>query len=115
EIVGRGEIAEAAAAGDAVGAARLLVERVGARFAARVVGQQGARHSLGPTRLAVLGAVSDVDDPEQVAAAGGVVDGNQQLAEEQVLVRCGPEGALQNVATEQSAPRVRGSGQSSPL
>ena len=95
------EIAEAAATGDAVGAAGLLVQRMGPGFAAFVVGQQRARHPLGPPGLAMLGAVGDVDDAEQVAAAGAVVDRDQQLAQEEVLVRRGPERALQHVLAEQ--------------
>ena len=99
-----GEVAEAAAGGHPVGAAGLLVERVGAGLAPGVVGQQRARHPLGPARLAVLGAVGDVDDAEQVAPAGGVVDRHQQLAEEQVLVGRGPEHPFEDVLAEQPAP-----------
>ena len=77
---------------------------MGAGLAARVVGQQGARHPLGPARLPVLGAVGDVDDAEEVAPAGRLVHADQELAQEEVFVGRGPERALENVAPEQAAP-----------
>ena len=49
----------------------------------------------------MLGAVGDVDDAEEVAPAGGVVDRDQQLAEEQVFVGRGAERALEHVLAEQ--------------
>ena len=90
--------------GHPVGAPGLLVERVGTGLAPFVVGQQRARHPLGPARLPVLGAVGDVDDPEQVAPVGGLVHADQQLAEEQVLVGCGPERGFEDVLAEQPSP-----------
>src|SRR5438552_8583849 len=101
------EVTEAPAGGDAIGAARLLVERVQARLVARVVGEQRARLALGPPGLAVFCAVGDVDDTEQVAPAGVVVDADEDLAEEQVFVGRGPENALEHVLAEQPAPCVR--------
>lgn len=77
EIVGRGEVAEAPALGHPVGPAILIVQGMSARLAPGVVGQHGAGDPLGPARLAVLGAVRDVDHAEQVAASGGPVDGDQ--------------------------------------
>ena len=104
----RGEVPQAAALGHPVSAPPGLVERVGAGLTAGVVGQHGARHPLGPARLPVLGAVGDVDDAEQVAPPGGLVHADEQLAQEQVLIGGGPEGALQHVAAEQPPPaRVR--------
>ena len=67
---GRRQVAEAAALGDAVSPAVLLVERVSSGLAPSVVGEQGPGHPLGPARLAVLGAVSDVHHPEQVSPIG---------------------------------------------
>ena len=90
----RGQIAEAAALGHPVGAAVLLVQGMGARLAPFVVGQQRPRHPLGPARLAVLGPVGDIDDPEQVAPVGGLVHPDQQLADEEILVGGGPERGL---------------------
>ena len=78
------------------------MQGVGAGLAAHVVGQQRAGDPLGPARLAVLGAVGDVDDAEQVAAPGGVVDGDEQLAEEQVFIGRGAEHALEHVLAEQA-------------
>src|SRR5207253_9029071 len=49
-------------------------------------------------------AVGDVDDAEQVSTTGGVVDGDEQLAEKEVFVGRGPEDALEHVASEESAP-----------
>src|SRR5207247_1561869 len=60
-------------------------------------------HPLRPARLAVLGAVGDVDDPKQVAPPGDVVDPHEQLADEQVLVGRGPEERLQHVLPEEPA------------
>jgi hypothetical protein len=76
---------------------------VGAALAPGVVGQQGAGHPLGPARLAVLGAVGDVHHPEQVATPGDVVHRHQELAQEEVLVRGGPEDAVEDAATEEAA------------
>ncbi len=101
---GRGQVAEAAAAGHPVGPPGLLVQRMGARVAPLVVGQQRARHPLGPPRLPVLGAVGDVHHPEQVPPTGRLVHPDQQLAEEEVLVRSGPERPLQHVLAEQPVP-----------
>ncbi len=96
-----GQVAEAAAGRHPVGPPGLVVEAVQAGLAPGVVDQQRARHPLGPPRLPVLGAVGHVDDAEQVAPAGGLVDRHQQLAQEQVLVRRGPEHPFEHVLPEQ--------------
>ena len=105
----RGQVAEAPALGQPVGPLGLLVQRVGPAFAPGVVGEQGAGNPLRPAGLAVLGAVADVDDPEQVAPAGRLVHADEQLAEEQVLVGGGPEESLQHIAPEEPSPRAAGS------
>ncbi len=99
-----GQVPEAPALGQPVGPPGLLVQGMSAGVASGVVGQQGARHPLGPTGLAVLAAVGDVDHPEQVAPAGSLVHPHQQLAEEQVFVRSRPEQRLQHIAAKQPAP-----------
>jgi hypothetical protein len=53
----------------------------------------------------VLVAVGDVDDAEQVAPSRGVVDGDEQLAEEQVVVGRGAERAFEDVLAEQATAR----------
>ena len=97
----RGPVPEAPTVGDPVGPPLLLVEGVDAGFAALVVCQEGASHPLGPAGFAALAAVGDVDHPEHVAAPGGLVHTDQQLADEQVLVRCGPEHSFQHVPAKQ--------------
>jgi hypothetical protein len=106
-VVGRRQVAEAPARGDPVGAPPRLVQRVQAGLAPGVVGQHRARHPFGPAGLPVLGPIGDVDHPEQVAAAGGVVDAHDELAEEEVLLGRGPEHAFEDVLAEQPAPRSR--------
>ncbi len=68
--LGRGQVTEAAALGDPVGPALLLVQWMEPRLASVVVGQKGPGHPFGPARLPVLGPVGDVDHPEQVAPIG---------------------------------------------
>jgi hypothetical protein len=84
------------------------MESVGAAFPPGIVGQQGAGHPLGPSGLAVLGAVAHVHHPEQVTAPRGLVLADQQLAEEEVLFWGGPEQRLEHVAAEEPAPSVGG-------
>ncbi len=98
-------VAQAPALGHAVGAPAAVVERMRVGRGDHVVGQESAGHPFGPTGLAVLGPVGDVDDPEQVAPPGRLVDAHQQLSEEQVLVGRGAEDPLQHVAAEQAAFR----------
>ncbi len=76
---------------------------MGAGLAALVVGQQRSRHPLRPPRFAVLAAVGDVDHPEDVPASGDVIHAHQQLPDEQILVRGGPEQPFQHVPSEQPA------------
>ena len=76
---------------------------VQAGLAAAVVGEQGAGHPLGPTGFAVLGAVGDVDDAEEIPPPGGLVDADEELAEEQVLVGRRPEDSFEDVLAEQPA------------
>ena len=110
ELLGAGrrrEVAEAAARRRRGRCAALVVQRMGAALAAGVVGQQRAGDALGPARLAVLGAVGDVDDAEQVAAARSARRRDEQLAEEQVLVGGGPEHAVEHVVAEDASLVVR--------
>ena len=102
---GRSEIPETAAFGHAVGAPLLLVQGMDAGFAALVVRQQGPGDPLGPPRLSVFTAVGHVDDAEDVAAAGGLVHADQELADEEVLVRRRPERRFEHVSAEQPALR----------
>ncbi len=83
------------------------MQGVSTALAPGVVRQEGARHAFRPPRFAVLAPVADVDDPEQVAPAGGVVYAHQQFTEEQVLVGGGSEQGLEHVAPKEPASRVR--------
>ena len=89
--------------GHPVGAPGLLVEGMGAGLAPLVVGQQRPRHPFRPARFPVLAAIGHVHHPEDVPAAGRLVHADQQLADEQVLVRGGPEHPFQHVPAEQPA------------
>src|SRR5690349_18128072 len=50
----------------------------------------------------MLGSVRDVDDAEEVAPPGGLVDADEQLAQEEVLVGRGAEDGLEDVLAEES-------------
>ena len=103
-----GQVPKAPAFRQPVGPFRLLMYGVSTRVASCVVCQEGARDSLGPARLPVLGPVTDVYDPEQVAPSGGLVYAHQQLSEEQVLLRRRPEQGLEHIAPEQPPPGMAG-------
>src|SRR5579875_358246 len=104
----RGQIAEAAALRQPVGAFGLLVDAVGASLAPSVVRQERPGNPLRPTWFPVLGPVANVHDAQQVTTAGLLVYAHQQFAEEEVLVRGSAEQSFEDVAPEKPPPCARG-------